>query len=745
MRIHIAAFITFLLSYVYGGYIYAQTPDEKWRVDDASLLSRIEINSAPAVVAEILWRLPYHLQADTTNASIRVFSVKYDLEITNVYVREMDTERLTLAFEPLGSGEYEIYFSPHKQDTPPSTATWIEKLNLTNYPDFALLPKYRSSHVEFRHRPYGNPYDRTATAIRTQMYYSSLGRSFEAYFVPWDSPLPSHRLLPEIWAERLLDSPAKKSKKKAVTLDTVVVNRGSLTPIQIGVVSNRNNEKISISYSSPTKGLSISHVTDTVKTLNKGDIATFWAVVNSNASTPIGESYVTAHLYSSSGDERQIHLLIDVNDDSPSSDDLYIRQFISHIGSSPAPSKSFAQDLSTYMNAVDFNLPYVNIGRHSLKIDHSTGLISTIDCDGKRALDSPVMLVFSSSNGTRKLSVDQVSVRHVGESSVKWSGRATTHDMQVEVSVRVSPYGRVSIESNAHFLEDIDFKDITLEFDFSNYFYRKARPENPEQDDEGLWVAGDDMAICVSAPAVDDNAFYSLPHSGIKLYDSSGLAVVVGTGDFTAKSSTSINLLCHLQLLPITKPSTVENSRVRLLEDYRHSIPDDGSIVVIRNPYDVYDSGKAAHIRAIHAAGHKIMLWLDGHSLPSSSTLSRILESMGYKYEYIEGGAYMRFEKNNDLNPAFGYTQSLSCTKDYVSGVVFSPKWYRQADIDAYYHYRTLKNHNFLLIMHSKGVGINQFMTAPWADAIWNDSPIYNSDTKTLHQITRLPIWNSVE
>lgn len=749
LKTYITRFFIGLICCLCGSYLYADGGYDSWRVKDAVIMSRVEISTAPAVVAEILWRLPFAMQTDTSRCSIRIFNVNNDMEITNLYVREINTERLTLAFEPLGSGVYEIYYIPTKQISQDSPDVWIEKFNLTNYPDFALLPRYRSTHVEIKGRPTGNPYDRTATDIRTQMYYTALAGEFDAHYVSWRTPLPSSRLLPEVWAKKVLDVHQKKSRKKSVHIDTLTVGVGKVAPLSIGVVSTRDDEEISISFSTLTKGLSIRMIGDSIKHLSKGEIATFWAVIEAAPTAICAESYLTAHLSSTSGVMKEINMIVNVVNDEKSITDDYIARFISMIGDREATEENMFNPLiNSDRGAVMYDVPRVEVNGFSIKMDHATSLISSIRHKGRELLDAPITLVFASANGTRKLSVEQTSVRNVGSGVVKWSGEATTHDMKVEVAVYVFPYGRVDINTHADFMENIDFKNISLEFDFAGLFKTGGIDEttcdnagvyhfNPKKDNDGIWVAGDSVAVCLTLPRYTSNAFYNMPHSSISLYRSSGYASVVSTGAFTARASTGIDMNCSVQMLPSGGARHAIGNKISMWEEAGRR-EDGDDILLVRGIESVYNPHSEASLRAAHSAGRRVMLLLDGYTLSSSGVLGRILESMGYKYEYTDDGRYMKFEPCDEIKEAFLSMQTYAINKDYISGVVISPDVYTLMDLDRVYAYKKRKGGRFSIILKPMGVGMNSLLSAPWGDALWGEDA---DDVNKLHAITGLPVW----
>ena len=750
LKRHITRFLIGLICYTCGSYLYAQEYYNSWKVKDAVIMSRVEISTAPAVVAEILWRLPFAMQTDTSQCSIRIFNAKNDMEISNLYVRELNTERLTIAFEPLGSGTYEIYYTPTKYTHQDSPAQWIEKFNLTNYPDFALLPRYRSTHVEIKGRPTGNPYDRTATDIRTQMYYTALGGTFDAHYVPWRTPLPSSRLLPEVWAKKVLDDSHKKSRKKSLHIDTLTVGVGKIAPLSIGVASTRDDEEISISYTSLSKGLSVRMIGDSIKHLSKGDITTFWAIVEASPTAPCTESYLTAHLSSTSGEMKEINMIVSVVNDEKSITDNYIARFISMIGDDVTTDENMFNPLiNSDRRAVMYDVPRVEVNDFSIKMDHTTSLISSIKHKGKELIDAPITLVFASSNGTRKLSVEQTSVRNAGSGVVKWNGEATTHDMKVKVAVYVFPYGRVDINVHTDFMEKIDFKNISLEFDFAGLFKTGGIDDttcekagvyhfNPKKDNNGIWVAGDSVAMCLSIPHQQDNAFYKMPHSSISLYRSSGYAAVVSTGAFTSTVSSGIDMNCSLQLLPSGSGKAIDKGKISIWEEGEGYKDDTDDILLVRGIEAVYNPHSEARLREAHSAGRKVMLLLDGYELSSSGVLGRILESMGYKYEYTDDGRYMKFEPCDQIKEAFLSMQTNAINKDYISGIAISPLFYTQKDLDRMYAYKKRKGGRFSIILKPTVIGMNSLMSAPWGDALWGDKA---GDIYMIHSITGLPIW----
>jgi hypothetical protein len=132
------------------------------------------------------------------------------------------------------------------------------------------------------------------------------------------------------------------------------------------------------------------------------------------------------------------------------------------------------------------------------------------------------------------------------------------------------------------------------------------------------------------------------------------------------------------------------------------------------------------------------MLLLDGYTLSSSGVLGRILESMGYKYEYTDDGRYMKFEPCDEIKEAFLSMQTYAINKDYISGVVISPDVYTLMDLDRVYAYKKRKGGRFSIILKPMGVGMNSLLSAPWGDALWGEDA---DDVNKLHAITGLPVW----
>ena len=683
MNIKYLAFLITCLSTLFP-VLSQNTLPQTWKDTTASVLATVDIGVGKAVVADILWGLPFPMEQIRTGeeySKIKIYNHKSGLRISNFYIREITSERLTVAFEPLGSGQYDIYFAPEaKNDTAKyqylNPDQWTKKLNLSNYPDFNSLNKYTSNEVYFKHRPI-NPLDYIATDIRASLYFSNSIRPFQSYLVPWYYPVNEYDRLPNAWVEKALPTTKKKRKTE------------------------------------PQK--------DTIKTV--------WTLLTADKVAKAGIYDVSAQVINEKGEKQTLPFVLKVTEqwtpDAPSVD------FISAVGSHIEKPQVHGSTLGGRLPTVVSSANDVLVGKHKITVNRATALPSQVICKGEKMFSSSMLLVFSTANGIRKISVPSVRIEREGVSSVVWKGEVETHDMKVEVINTTNAYGVLSYKAEVTPKSDVDFRNITLEFDFSenlplcgyDTFVSKDRKEYafaPKDLKAGVWIGGDTLGACLSVPRVKDNAFFYGQEAKISLYHGSTNGVIVGTGAFSGKSGNKISLQCDMQLLPANysfyQGDTSKKMSIADDDIFPKNAPCD--IVLIKNPFALEKDENVSIVKNWNDQGKKIYLALDGYVLPSQSLVSRILASMKYQYTTENEGSMMRFLPTQSLVMPFRNMHKTMCMPYYISGVVFSPLWYDMIDVEGYYELKKRKKTEFNLMMTNDGMGAGVFRASPWLDAI---------------------------
>ncbi|MDD4819404.1 MAG: DUF6067 family protein [Flavobacteriales bacterium] len=756
MNIRRLAFYVFFISLICGQVCSAQNTLQ-WKDSAASVMAKINIGVGKAVVADVIWGLPFPVEKYTPEqmyATVKVFNHQSGIRISNFYIRELTAERLTVAFEPLGSGEYDIYFSPQNADeqhhtTYTSPDQWVKKLNLSNYPDFNSLNKYTSHFVYYKNRA-NNPYDYIATDIRASMYFSSSVPTFQSYLIPWKYPINEYNRLPDVWVEKLL-APVKKSKKNVhLQKDTITLCRGGKNIIQTAVVGVRGKEYLKTYVTGLPKEVSLRSISPVEFNIKEKEIKTQWALLSASKTAAVGYYDVEVSVKNDGAQVQKMPFVLHVTDKWTPDDDVV--DFISSVGEKVEKEEVHGATLGGRLPSVVSSGNDVLVGEHRIKVNRATALPSQITCRGENMFSSPVLLVFSTANGIRKISVPQVEIQRDGVSSVEWRAEVETYDMDVEVINNTNAYGVISYKAVITPKSDVDFRNVTLEFDFSPSLTmcgydtlevkdKKEYSVSAEELNAGMWVAADSLGACLSVPKDSNNAFYTSAEAKMSLYHSCSNGIVVGTGAFVGRVGDVISVQCDMQLLPAKYSSYQKPQGEAICELSSGNFPDvvPYDMVIVKDPFSIMDDKNVALFKKWHEQGKKVYLSLDGYVLPSVSLASRILASMGYDYCEEEGGRFMRFDSSESLIMPFRNMHKTMCMPYYISGVVFSPRWYDMIDVEGYYELKKRKKTEFNLFMRTQDMGAGVFRTAPWLDALLKPA---KNQTENWKNITGLPVYN---
>lgn len=733
-----------------------------WEESSAGVRAIVEVpKGGPAVTADILWRLPFNVEENPSPEAmwgkISVYDASSGRQVRNVHVRELSADRVILAFGPADAGTYHVYFSyggakPSRDYEYSSTLVWAKEMKLFNYPDFNKLPKMRADGVEMRYRPQGNPYDAASTVTEADAYFTKKSKTpFQAYYVPGEYPVNDAGRLPLAFAAEVVKNTEEgktggffgrvfrgRTSGNGGSADTLSIVPGGKKLMQICLVGTKGTTDVTVSFpSAPSAGIHVKPVGRGKLKLRERDVRSVWAVASADSAAADGR-YEFSVKISGAGREQTVRLVVEVRKTASSDAGGYAdAEFISLVGA-PGPGPVAVDDVNPRFPVTMSQGYDVRSGNNVLSINPATALPGQIFSKGSPLLSSPVLLVFSTSNGTRKIGVDNLMFSRRDGGVQQWSGSIRTHDMDVKLSGSLAAYGMVEYDVDVMPLQDISFRNVSLEFGFApditsagydtvRVLEKGAVSLSGQDASSGMWIGRDRRGVYVSVPAVNGNMFYSGDNASLTLYNGSGMGLVAGTGAFGASKGVPFSLKCRMQLLPADY--SAENPSERNLYLVRgDTLPEPGDIpgagiAVVRNPDILFDTFNVARMEKLVSSGVRLAPRIEPFSLPGKSAAARVLASLDYPYVFSADGRNMMFEASDSLKAAFVYMYGLLTENPAVGGVVLVPSLHNMENA---YAYSQRGGDGFMVFTEGgDGFDASMFMAAPWVDGVLETVPCY--------------------
>lgn len=726
--------------------LHAAPSGRPWREKDATARVFVTVpRGAGAVACDILWRLPWETPmhgAEDAGSHVSVYRASDGRRVDNLYVRELTADRVAAAFEALTAGDYEIYYVPHADisNNAFSLPIWRKKHRPDNYPDFSRMPRGVVTGVELRYGKPDNPYDVSATRTETDAYFSRAKKSFEAYLVPAAYPLNGDGRIPLAWAvpgekdaggffSRLFGKKQEASSRG----DTVRVSRGGKALIQAGIVCTAKTPvELTVRYTSaPSAGVVLRLAGGKKIPLDPRELRSVWVVAECSDEAVKGFYDLSVRI-EGGGESLDLPFVLEVTEESPEPDGSLTAEFVSCIGGKKENTGK-ATEVNARFPVTVYDGYEVRSGKNVLSINPATALPSQIYSDSLPLLADPVLLVFSTANGIRKIGVKDLRfVRREGGVQV-WRGSVRTHDMNVELQASLSAFGLVRYEVDVEALSDIDFRNISLEAGFSREVTRACYDTvcvegnatvslNPRGNFSGLWLGGDRGGVFVTVDKEPSNVFYSGENASVTLYKGTRAGLIVGSGAFGMHTGGKIALKCAMQILPADYSSPqAGNRRIQIVNS--DSLPADSpdalaDLWVVDDPFLLLDGRNDAAAGALYDKGIGFMPYLRPFALPASSDYARILVSMGFAGRVENAGRTVYFDPSEKLAPAVEYLYGLILDKKYIKGVLLSDTPYNMEKIGTYSLLRTHGGEPFLVFLREKGLNASLLGYTPWVDAV---------------------------
>lgn len=727
--------------------LWAVPSGRPWLERDAT--ARVFINvprSSGAVACDVLWRLPWQTPeygAEEAGRHISVYRASDGRQVDNFYVRELTQDRIAIAFEAFTAGDYELYYTPGADvgTNAFSRPIWMKKHRPDNYPDYNRMPRGVVTGVESRYGKPDNPYDVSATRTETDAYFSRAKKSFEAYLVPAGYPLNGDNRLPLAWA---VSGDGKDAggffsrmfgKKQDVSSggDTVRVPRGGKVLIQAGIVcTEKTPVELTVRHTSaPSAGVVLKLAGNKKITLSPRELRSAWIVAECSDEAVKGFYDLSVRI-EGTGQSLDLPFVLEVTEENPETEGSLVAEFVSRIGSKPeaAAKKTPVNDRFPVTVYEGYE---VRSGKNVLAINPATALPSQIYSDSLPLLADPVLLVFSTANGIRKIGVKDLRfVRRDGGVQV-WRGSVRTHDMNVELQASLSAFGLVQYEVDVEALSNIDFRNISLEAGFSREVTRACYDTvcvvenatvslNPRENFSGLWLGGDRGGVFVTVDKDPSNVFYSGDNASVTLYKGSQTGLIVGSGAMRMRSGEKIALKCSMQILPADYAlPTAAGRRIQVVSLDTLPQPDSNILAdlwVVNDPFILLDGRNDRGAEALSDKGAGILPYIRPFALPSSSDYARILVSMGFAGRTENTGRTLYFEPSEELVPAMEYLYRRILDKKYIKGVLLSDSPYNMEKIGEYSLMRTRKGEPFLVFLRENGLNASLLGYTPWIDAV---------------------------
>lgn len=741
------------LSLLAAGPVGARNTCTGWNLPEASVRAVVFVpRTCSAVRAEVLWRLPLDFTPGSGAAAaahVAIYRVSDGRRIENVYVREFSPDRLSVAFEAPSAGNYYVYGVPYGDVSVRafSQGIWLERSRADNYPDFARFPSAETLEVEYRDVPSeGDPYTPAATRTEADAYFSHAKGDFQAYFVPSAYPLNGQDRLPWLWTETAAERGRTHTggglfsrvfgKKTDVPLrgDTVRAAPGGKALVQIGLVGTAPAAatKLWVRHTSlPERGIDLQTVGGDTLYLASRQVRSVWTVVNVSERTPEG-AYDLMMRIEGENDTRDLPFVLLVDSVRVSSA-VEAAEFVSQVGRYEERAEERFAVNPRFPVAVcqDYR---VRSGDNVLEIDPATALPRQMFCGDTPLLASPVLLVFATANGIRKIGVKDLEFfRHPGGMQA-WRGRVATHDMQVELQGSLSAYGLVRYRVEVRALSDIDFRNITLETGFSDAVRRACCDTLALTGDtvfsarmregfSGLWLGGAKGGVYVTVDPEADNAFYGAENAAVTLYKGVREGLIVGTGAMRLAAGQRVVLRCGMQLLPADYSQNEAFSR-NILWVRGDTLPTpeqagEADVLVVDDPFSLGDAQNDRRARDFAARGVEVVPYLRPFVLPADGFAGRVLASMAYPYRPVDQGRRLCFDPQATLVQAGDFLYEDILSKDYVRGVLLADTPHNRQRLPFYSLRKAGDGKGALRVMwHEERFDASMLGRAPWIDAV---------------------------
>lgn len=702
-----------------------------WREKNADVRAVLSVQKAGGAVAcDVLWRLPW-AEERLQGGTFALFRASDGRRITNLYVRECSADRAILAFEAPEAGTYELYYTPSgtAEDQPLPSPDWKKKYRPDNYPDFMRLPAAKTLEITLANGIKDNPYDRAATRTEAGQYLAKARNAFQARIVPAAWPLNGDDRIPLGWVDGAL-SPAQA--------DTVRVAPGGKALIQAGIVgTGQDGCRVSVRHTSaPSAGILLRTAGPEDFALTPGAMRSAWIVAEARPDAVPGFYDLTLRA-EGNGQAQDMPFVLQVTDGKDGAGENFAAEFIARLGQSEAGERENRKQDEYGVNP---RFPVAVYGDYEvrsagnvLSINPATALPLQIRSGGEDLLSDPVLLVFATSNGIRKIGVKDLDfIRKDGGVQV-WRGHVRTHDMVVELEASLSAYGLVRYEIDVEALSDIDFRNISLEAGFSPAVTRACygttciaehsttvlRPKDPWT---GLWLGGGRGGVFVTVEADESNVFYSGADASVTLYKGTQTGLIVGSGALKVPAGRKISLRCAMQILPADYAAADAAQKNILLvpADELADLPAGmgADHLAIKHPVGLLEAEADRAAGELFATGVNIVPFLDPYELPANGVLARTLASMGYAYGFSDDGKTMRFAPDDDLAPALDYLCDRILEKEYISGVLLADADRNRKNLHRYSLLRTGAGKPFGVFFYERGFDASLLGDTPWLDAV---------------------------
>lgn len=353
---------------------------------------------------------------------------------------------------------------------------------------------------------------------------------------------------------------ARKTETKPVG-DTVRVSVGEKALVQVGVVGTGSVPcSLVVRYTSaPSAGISLRVVGGEEQSIAPRELRSIWAVVETSTDTPAG-NYDLSLRIEGGGTARDVPFTLRVEDAVPDPAASRRADFLSRIGQKSGRDSLTNLALNPRFPVTMSQGYLVSSGNNMLAINPETAPPHPTLHRAGFSVGVPMLLVFFTPNGTRKIGVrDLRFLRREGGVQL-WEGSVRTHDMDVRLQASLSAYGKIHYDVKVQALSEIDFRNITLEAGFSERAEQacydtvcvadgQVVSRHPSEGFSGLWIGGKEGGVFVTVDPDTSNVFYRLPEATVTLYKTARPGLIVGSGPLRMQAGESISLQCSMQML----------------------------------------------------------------------------------------------------------------------------------------------------------------------------------------------------
>lgn len=743
-------FFTGLFLMFFASISLGAQPAAPWVEPTASVRAYVYVaRPAGAVRADVVWRMPSDFPGKKAEEALRhvaVYRASDGQRVANVYVREISPDRLVIAFEALSAGNYILYGAPYADlsDRAFSRAVWTRKHRPENYPDFIRFPQAETLQIQWRDLPSDDPYAVCATTTEADAYFSrAAGDAFRAYFVPERYPLNGENRLPLLWAVPSDDAPAsggffsrmfgRKTETKPVG-DTVRVSVGEKALVQVGVVGTGSVPcSLVVRYTSaPSAGISLRVVGGEEQSIAPRELRSIWAVVETSTDTPAG-NYDLSLRIEGGGTARDVPFTLRVEDAVPDPAGSRRADFLSRIGLKSGRDSLTNLALNPRFPVTMSQGYLVSSGNNMLAINPETALPIQLYTGQASLLDVPMLLVFSTPNGTRKIGVrDLRFLRREGGVQL-WEGSVRTHDMDVRLQASLSAYGKIHYDVRVQALSGIDFRNITLEAGFSEQVGQacydtvcvadgQVVSRHPSEGFSGLWIGGKEGGVFVTVDPDTSNVFYRLPKATVTLYKTARPGLIVGSGPLRMQAGESISLQCSMQMLPMGYTAGNADGR-RLLWVEGDTLPRVEEVgradgLIVAQPLRLLEGRNGRRADSLWAAGVGLFPYLRPFALPADGFPARALASLGYAFTRENAGRTWYFAPQESFCAAMDTLYDEVLRGRSVQGVVLSDEAVNRLRLPEYSLRRTAAGKPLTVLWYEQGFDASLLGYAPWIDAV---------------------------